>query len=135
MAPRNRRSQHVLAPLLAATAAAMLTGCHQPDPQRCVDEQGRVVDPSFCRNAQPGQTVTGTPDNHGGYYNNNIFYPHLYRYYYGGYGGGIGSFVSGGGYAPMAGHSYSTGTSRGGFGSLFGGGGGEGGHAGGGGGE
>ena len=50
----------------------------------------------------------------------------------------MGSIVSGGGYAPMPGHSYSTGTTRGGFGSFFsghGGGEGEGGGHGGGSGE
>ncbi len=126
MSSFRMRSRQVLAPILAATAAALSTGCNRTEPQRCVDEQGRIVDPSFCANAQNGQAVAGNPQNHGGYYNNNIFYPHLYRYYYGGSGGGIGSFVSGGSYAPAVGHSYSTGTSRGGFGSSFGGG--EGGH-------
>lgn len=126
----SRRSSHVLAPLLAASAAALLSGCRHTDPQRCVDEQGRVVDPSFCKNLQPGQTAAGTINNNGGHYDNGIFYPHLYRYYYGGSGGGFGSFVSGGSYTPIPGHSYSTGTSRGGFGSSFGGDGG--GHGGGG---
>jgi hypothetical protein len=128
----SRRSQHVIAPILAASAAALLAGCHQADPQRCVDEQGRVVDPSFCKNLQPGQTAAGNMSNNGGHYDNGIFYPHIYRYYYGGSGGGAGSFVSGGGYTPIPGHSYST--SRGGFGSLISGGGeGEGGGHGGGG--
>ncbi len=57
----------------------------------------------------------------------------MYRSYYGGLGGyALGSIVSGGSYAPVAGHSYSpsshafstssSGTSRGGFGSSFSGG-------------
>ncbi len=130
-----RRSTHVLAPIVATAAAALLTGCHS-DPQRCVDESNHVVDPSFCKNLTQGsqQPATGTLSNGGGYYNNGSFFPHYYRYYYGGGGGGIGSYVSGGSYAPAPGHSYAvTGTSRGGFGSSFGGG--EGGGHGGGGGE
>ncbi|SEG24551.1 hypothetical protein SAMN05421819_2363 [Bryocella elongata] len=133
MGRSNRRSQQVMAPILAASAAALLTGCHTTDPQRCVDEQGRIVDAKFCQGLQPGQTAVGDLNNNGGHYDNGIFYPHIYRYYYGGSGGGFGSFVSGGGYMPTPGHSYSvgSGTSRGGFGSSFSGG--EGGHGGGGG--
>jgi hypothetical protein len=120
-----RRSAHVFAPLLAATAVA-LTGCHHAEPERCVDEQNHVVDPKFCADLPPGgqQSVTGSPGNGGGYAGNNgIFFPHIYRYYYGG-GGGFtpGAIVTGGSFAPIAGHSYSTsvnGTSRGGFGSSF----------------
>jgi len=127
-----RRSAHVFAPLLAATAVALSTGCHQqPEPQRCVDEQNHVVDPKFCANLPPGAISSGTSTNQGGYYGSNgIFIPHLYRNYYGGLGGyALGSIVSGGSYAPVAGHSYSpssrafstssSGTSRGGFGSSF----------------
>jgi hypothetical protein len=118
-----RRSNFVLAPILASAAATLLTGCHQ-DPQRCVDENNRVVDPSFCQNLQPGQAHTGAVyENNGGYYNHGIFYPHIFRYYYGGAGGAIGSFISGGSFAPTPGHSYSVGgTTRGGFGHLFSGG-------------
>jgi hypothetical protein len=122
-----KRSQHVIAPLLAASAAALLAGCRHQDPQRCVDEQGRVVDSSFCSGLQPGQTAAGTVNNNGGHFTGGVFYPHLYRYYYGG-SGFLGGFVSGGSFAPVPGHSYSTGTSRGGFGSLFSGEG-EGGHS------
>ena len=126
-----KRSPEVAVPLLAATALALLTGCHQqPEPQRCVDEQNRVVAASFCAN-QP-QTLTGNQQNglHPGL---PIFLP--YRYYYGGSGGfSPGSLVSGGSSTPLSGHSYSTSTTqRGGFGSTFSGGqGGEGGGGGGG---
>lgn len=128
-----RRSAHVFAPLLASTALA-LAGCHHSDPQRCVDETGHVVDPKFCANLSPGSDhpLAGSQTNGGGYYGNGgVFIPHVYRYYYGGLGGAIGSSVSGGGYAPIVGHSYSSsagrgvsssGTSRGGFGSSFSGG-------------
>ena len=120
-----RRSNHVIAPLLAASAMTLLTGCHHKDIERCVDESNHVVDPSFCKNLPPGaqQPVAGTPQNNGvPYSNNNLFLAHSYRYYYGGGGGwGIGSIASGGSYAPATGHSYSfsSGTSRGGFGSSF----------------
>ena len=108
-----KRSTHVSAPLLASAALAVLTtGCHQHEPQRCVDENNRVVDPSFCANApKPG----GTNNNYG----NPGFWP--YHFYYGGSGGfAPGTIVSGGSLTPLAGHSYST-TTRGGFGSSFGG--------------
>ena len=110
-----KRSSQVAAPLLAAAAMAMLVGCHQPEMQRCVDENNKVVDDNFCH--QTGQQQR--PDGHGGF----VFIPMPYHYYYGGYGGyGLGSVVGGGGYAPTPGKSYST-TARGGFGSSFGGGG------------
>lgn len=136
-----RRSAHVFAPILAATAVS-LTGCHaHQDPTRCVDEQNHVVDAKFCAALPPGaqQPINGNMSNGGGYYGGGIFYPHIYRYYYGG-GGGFtpGAIVTGGSYAPIAGRSYSgagaasaSGTSRGGFGGSFsssgghGGGGGE----------
>ena len=115
-----RRSAQVVAPLLAAAALGVMTGCREPQMQRCVDEQNHVVPDSFCQT--PAQNQPG---------------PHgpvpMYRYYYGGSGGwSVGSTVSGGGYAPVAGASYSTSTTRGGFGSSHGGGdgGGEGGGAG-----
>jgi hypothetical protein len=114
-----RRSSQVIAPLLASTAALILTGCG-PEMQRCVDQQNHVVDPSFCKNLptqQPAQQQNGP------------YFPMPYHYYYGGGGGyGLGSSVYGGSNAPEAGHSYSLngGTSRGGFGSSFSGGGGEG---------
>jgi hypothetical protein len=127
-----RRSSAVIAPLLASAAVALLASCNSSEPQRCVDENNRVVDPSFCKNLPAnGQPVAGGLGNNGGYYNNGIFIPHFYRYYYGGIGGGFGSVLSGGSYAPLSGHSYSvSGTTRNGFGSSFGGG--EGGEGGGG---
>ncbi len=123
-----RRSTHVVAPLLVSAAAAMLSGCG-PEMERCVDQQNHVVDPKFCQNLPPaaGQQGTMNGNGHGG-----SFVPIIvpYRYYYGGGGGyGIGSVVSGGGYTPAPGHSYSlsNGTARGGFGKSFSAGGGEGG--------
>jgi hypothetical protein len=130
-----RRSTQVFAPLLASTAMALGSGCHsQPEMQRCVDETNRVVDPAMCANIPPGQQqpIAGTPANGGGYYpHTGVFIPHYYRPYYGGIGGyALGTIVSGGGYTPQPGHSYSgtggrgvssSGTSRGGFGSSFGG--------------
>lgn len=103
----------------------MLSGCRQPEMQRCVDEHGAVAADSFCQN-QPLEQRNGAAYYHplgsGGYY----------RWYYGGRGGyAPGSFVNGGGYSPGLGRSYATSTSRGGFGSTHAGGG-EGGHGGGG---
>ncbi len=122
-----KRSVQVSAPLLASAALALLTtGCRQPEPKRCVDENNHVVDQSFCANAPQGTNL----DN----YHPGGVWP--YHYYYGG-GGGFtpGAIVTGGSNTPLAGHSYST-TTRGGFGSSFGGSGeGSGGHGGGGGGE
>jgi hypothetical protein len=106
-----KRSAQVTAPLLAAAALSLLTGCRRPEMQRCVDEHNNVVDDSFCKN-QPNQPQQ-RPDGHGGFL--PLFIP--YRYYYGGWGGyGLGSQVGGGSYAPAPGRSYTT---RGGFGSSF----------------
>jgi len=105
-----KRSTQVAAPLLAAAALSLLTGCRKPEMQRCVDENNKVVDDSFCQN-QPAQQQR--PDGHGGF----IFVPSPYRYYYGGWGGfGIGTPVGGGAFTPTPGASYTT---RGGFGSSF----------------
>jgi hypothetical protein len=107
-----RRSQQVVAPLLASAALALLTACRKPDMQRCVDEHNVVVSDSLC-GTQPVANPAGG------------FYPIPYRWYYGGYGGyGPGTIVGGGGYAPIGGHSYASSTSRGGFGSTHAGGGG-----------
>jgi hypothetical protein len=115
-----KRSLNVTAPLLATAALSLLAACkRQPEMQRCVDENNRVVDQSFCKNLPPAP-ANGVS---GGAY---IPYPSPYRYYYGGGGGyGTGSVVTGGDYAPITGHSYSatSGTARGGFGSSHGGGG------------
>ncbi|MCU1293422.1 MAG: hypothetical protein JWP08_2272 [Bryobacterales bacterium] len=48
-----RRSTQVTAPLLAATALSILTGCLKPEMQRCVDEQNRVVDDKLCTSEPP----------------------------------------------------------------------------------
>src|SRR5205809_281145 len=116
-----KRSLHVTAPLLATTALALLTACKKDEPQRCVDEHDNVVADSFCQ-GQPATRTEQRTDGHGGFF--PVFIP-MYRYYYGGLGGyDPGTHVTGGSYAPLAGHSYSTGVSRGGFGSSFGHGGG-----------
>jgi hypothetical protein len=105
-----KRSIQVSAPLLAATALALLTGCRKPQMQRCVDEQNRVVPDTYCQNPQQTRNATGG-------------YVPMYRYYYGGSGGfGIGTPVTGGSYTAVSGASYATSTSRGGFGSSMGGG-------------
>jgi hypothetical protein len=115
-----KRSTQVAAPLLAAAALAMTTGCRKPEMQRCVDENNKVVDDSLCAN-QPNQqgVQQQRPDGHGG------FIPFLfpYHYYYGGWGGyGIGTPIGGGSYIPDASRSYTTRsgvTTRGGFGRSF----------------
>ena len=116
-----KRSTQVTAPLLAAAALSLLSGCRKPEMQRCVDEQNHVVDDSLCNN-QPA-TAQQRPDGHGGFL--PLFIP--YHYYYGGWGGyGLGSVVGGGSFTPAAGRSYTTRsgvTTRGGFGSSFSGGG------------
>jgi hypothetical protein len=113
-----KRSAQVSAPLLAAAALSMLSGCQKPQMQRCVDEQNHVVDDSLCANQQNAQQQR-RPDGHGGFLPAYL----LYRYYYGGWGGyGLGSVVGGGGYAPVSGRSYANRsgvTIRGGFGSSF----------------
>ena len=109
-----KRSTQVTAPLLAAAALSLLTGCRRPEMQRCVDEQNHVVDDKLCANLPNQQGVQQQrPDGHGGFL--PIFIP--YHYYYGGWGGyGLGSQAGGGSYSPTPGRSY---TSRGGFGSSF----------------
>jgi hypothetical protein len=114
-----KRSTQVATPLLAATALALLSGCRGPQMQRCVDENNKIVDQSFCRdqNQQPQ--------------NNSITHIPTFHYYYGGYGSfAPGTIATGGSLTPASGVSYST--TRGGFGSSFFSGGGEGeGHGGG----
>lgn len=110
-----RRSKQVVAPILASAAAVLLSGC-KPDMQRCVDESNRVMDPGYCKMLQQGSTQTTVGPSGGA---------HVYRWYYGGGGSYVpGTVVTGGGYAPASGHSYSVtnGTARGGFGSSFSGG-------------
>ena len=126
------RVRKIVAPLLAAAAVSILTGCRPKEMQRCVDEHDNVVDDKLCANL-PQNAVQQRPDGHGG------FIPFIlpYRYYYGGGGGlGAGSRVYGGGYQPQPNHRYTSprggsgggggffhGITRGGFGSHFGGGG------------
>jgi hypothetical protein len=115
-----KRSAHVAAPLLAAAALALNSGCRKPEMQRCVDEHNVVVDDSHCANLPANQQqVQRQPDGHGGFL--PLFIP--YHYYYGGLGGyALGSMVSGGSFSPAAGRSYATSSghvTRGGFGSSF----------------
>ncbi|HEY6413057.1 MAG TPA: hypothetical protein VIX42_05190 [Edaphobacter sp.] len=118
-----KRSTKVAAPLLASAALAILAGCRKPEMQRCVDEQNRVVDDSFCAN-QPAQQQQQQRISSGGGF---IPLIPIYHYYYGGWGGyGLGSVVGGGSYTPSAGRSYATHsgvTTRGGLGSSYSGGG------------
>ncbi len=128
-----RSPQTLSAPLLATVALASLTACRQPEMQRCVDDLNHVVDDKLCDSQQPANNSTA----HGGAGGGG------FHYYYGGSGSRtVGSTATDGSTTPAPGHSYSTGTSRGGFGSTHtgseGGGhgsGGEGGGHGGGGGE
>jgi hypothetical protein len=114
-----KKSTSVAAPLLASVALAFLAGCRQREMQRCVDEHNTVVDDSLCNATQQAHQ----PNPAGG------FFPYPYRWYYGGWGGySRGSAVGGGGFAPAAGHSYASPTTRGGFGGSFSGG--DGGHSG-----
>jgi hypothetical protein len=114
-----KRSTHVAAPLLAAAALALNTGCRKPEMQRCVDEHNVVVDDSHCANLPANQQQQRQPDGHGGFM--PLFIP--YHYYYGGLGGyALGSMVSGGSFTPMDGRSYATSSgriTRGGFGGSF----------------
>jgi hypothetical protein len=109
------RSAKVTAPLLASIALSMATGCRKPEMQRCVDENNRVVDESFCANLPANNQQHQNLNGSGG-----IPFIPLYHYYYGGWGGyGLGTMVGGGSYTPSSGHSYATRsgvTTRGGFG-------------------
>jgi hypothetical protein len=108
-----KRSHHVSAPLLAAAALALTTGCRKPQMQRCVDEKNQVVADNLCQN-QPLQQQQQRSGSSGGYVP-------MYRYYYGGGGGyNLGTPVTGGTYSPTPGTSYSNSTTRGGFGSSSG---------------
>lgn len=139
-----RRSIQVAAPLLASTALAFLAGCRQPEMQRCVDENNKVVDDKLCA-SQPGDAAEQRRllDQQNAQRQRSglgiLPYIALYHYYYGGSGGrGLGSYVTGGSPAPVAGRSYingsgvRSGTTRGGFGSSFSEGGSHGGGGGGG---
>lgn len=113
-----RRSNQVAAPLLASTALALLSGCHSPEMQRCVDENNKVVDDKLCAN-QPADAAQQRQQQQ--QHNGVGILPliPIYHFYYGGIGGrGIGSLVNGGTTTPIAGHIYSS-TTRGGFGRSF----------------
>jgi hypothetical protein len=93
----------------------MTMGCTKPEMQRCVDENNRVVDDSFCAD-QPQANQQNQ--------NGSVIPRPIFHYYYGGWGGfGRGTVVGGGSPTPLEGHSYalSSGkvTIRGGFGSFF----------------
>ncbi len=122
-----RRPLSIAAPLVAAAAVSLLTGCRPKEMQRCVDENGTVVSDDLCKDQQPVQERR--PDGHGGF----LFVPHIYRPYYGGLGGyGLGDHVSGGSFNAAPGVHYASplsggrgffggsGISRGGFGHSFG---------------
>ena len=114
-----RSPQTLAAPLLATVALASLAACRQPEMQRCVDDLNHVVDDTLCG---PQQSNTA-PGFHGGGAGG-------YHSYYGGSGSRtLGSTATEGSLTPIAGHTYSTGTSRGGFGSTHAGSEGEGGGA------
>ena len=90
-----------------------------------MDDHNVVVDDKLCDAQQP---LNQQQQHNGGGVG---FIPIPYRWYYGGYGGfSRGATVGGGGFAPAPGHSYSSSTSRGGFGSTHSSG--DGGHGGGG---
>jgi hypothetical protein len=110
-----RRSGKVAAPLLAAVAMSMASGCRKPEMQRCVDENNRVVDDNLCANLPAANGQYQNLNGSGG-----VPYHPIYHYYYGGWGGyGLGTVVGGGSTTPAAGRSYATRsgvTTRGGFG-------------------
>ena len=55
-----RRSAHVPASLVAALAAAMLTGCAAPsETRRCLDESGNVLPDSYCATGARGGVYGG----------------------------------------------------------------------------
>lgn len=90
-----KKSRVIELGLLLAMAGA-LTGCRREPSvaQRCVDANGVVVDDKCCATQDQQR---GSPGFVGGGY-----YP--YRWYYGGYGTGLGSRVGNGSYdAPPAG--------------------------------
>ncbi len=145
-----RRSAQVAAPFLASTALALLAGCREPEMQRCVDENNKVVDDKLCANQPPNasqdaeqqrrlqeQQAQQQQREHNGL--GILPFLPLYHYYYGGYGGrGLGTVVTGGATAPISGRTYvnssgvRSGTTRGGFGKSFSSGGSHGGGEGGG---
>ena len=115
-----KRSTKVTAPLLASLALSITTGCRKPEMQRCVDENNKVVDDSFCANLPQSGSNPQYPNMSGHGY---VPYIPFYHRYYGGWGGyALGTLVGGGSTSPVEGHNYitshgvRTGTVRGGFG-------------------
>ncbi len=107
-----RRSLHLIAPLLAATALA-ITGCQKTEMQRCVDEQNMVVDDDLCHAVGEQRMIGGLERK-----------PEVYRYYYGGTGSPeSGTIAEGGTFDPDPTHSYKIANSnvlpRNGFGNKY----------------
>ena len=105
-----KRSAKVTAPLLAAAALALTTGCRKPEMQRCVNQDNIVVDNDLC-SARGEQRILGEKPAPAG----------RYRYYYGGTGSmEPGTLATAGSLAPVEGHTYATtATRRGGFGNSW----------------
>lgn len=105
-----KRTAKLTAPLLAAAALAITTGCRRPEMQRCVDKENTVVDNDLC-SAQGEQRILGERPATAG----------QYRYYYGGSGSmESGTLATGGSFVPIEGHSYATtSTKRRGFGQSW----------------
>jgi len=74
-----RRSTNVVAPLLAATAITLMTGCRKPEMERCIDENNKVVDDSLCANLPPASSNPQDPNRNGHGY---VPYVPLYHRYY-----------------------------------------------------
>ncbi len=110
-----KKSSNITLGLLATLAVAFTSGCNRTAERRdCVDEQNRIVGQDNCVNAE-----TQRRGGYGGYI--------PYHWLYGGSSGGrVGDTVFNGNSAPgMRGGSSMgspSGTTRGGFGSFFGGG-------------
>jgi hypothetical protein len=108
-----KRSAQVAAPLLAAAALALATGCRKPEMQRCIDEQNTVVDDDLCHATGEERVL------------NTRVKPPNYRYYYGGTGTTEpGTKATDGSYEPDPTHTYkvanaSPTTQRGGFGTTY----------------
>ena len=128
-------TQDLYAPLFHSPRAAswlplpslLLASCHSSEPQRCVDENNRVVDPSFCKNLpcqrtarrrQRSATTAATTTTASSFLTciatTTAASPEVFG----------SAPLRRQPTLPLSGHSYSVGgTSRGGFGSSFSGGG------------
>lgn len=107
-----KRTSHITLGLLATAALAFTSGCHRtPEHRDCVDERNMIANEQNCQLADQQRR-----NGYSGYV--------PYHYMYGGSSGGhVGDAVVGGNASPGMGSHASSGTSRGGFGSFFGGGG------------